>query len=33
MARYDNQPIMKNGYPILKYASGVPILNDDEDEN
>ena len=32
MARAENQPIMTNGYPISKWALGVPIIDDDEDE-
>ena len=30
MARSDNQPIITNGYPILVWASVVPILDYDE---
>ena len=31
--RSENQPIMTNGYPILKWDPGVPKLDDDEYEN
>ena len=33
MARYDNQLFMNNGYPIFKWAPGVPILDNDEDDD
>ena len=33
MKRSDNQPIMNNGYPIFKWAPGVPILDNDDDDD
>ena len=33
MERSDYQPIMTNGYYIFEWATGVPIINDDEDED
>ena len=29
----DNWPIITNGYPISEWVPGVPIRDDDEDEN
>ena len=29
----DNDPIMTNGYTILKWAPGLPLFHNDEYEN
>ena len=31
MARSDNQPIMTNGYPIIKWNPVMPTLDDSQD--
>ena len=33
MARDDNQSLMTTGYHILEWDPGVPILDDDKEEN